>query len=106
MTTTSTHEEWAVRVHGLDGVLRTTGITEDLDDAREALDWWKSNHPEIRPELVCREVVVQRGDWNALGTQPADVHDSVCTGPGIPAGFTCSHPSHARLAAEQTEETP
>jgi hypothetical protein len=23
----------------------------------------------------------------------------VCTGPGVPADFTCTHPSHARLAA-------
>lgn len=22
------------------------------------------------------------------------LHDAVCTGPGVPAGFTCSHPSH------------
>ena len=28
-----------------------------------------------------------------------DFHDAVCTGPSVPAGFTCSHPSHARLAA-------
>jgi hypothetical protein len=32
-----------------------------------------------------------------------DFHDSVCTGTGVPAGFTCTHPSHARLAAG-TEE--
>lgn len=34
-----------------------------------------------------------------------DFHDAVCTGPGAPAGFTCSHPSHSRLAAEP-KETP
>lgn len=32
-------------------------------------------------------------------TAAEDFHDSVCTGPGVPAGFTCSHPSHARPAA-------
>jgi len=30
------------------------------------------------------------------GEQP-DFHDSVCTGPGVPEGFTCSHPSHRPL---------
>jgi hypothetical protein len=33
-----------------------------------------------------------------------DFHDAVCTGPGVPAGFTCSHPQHARLSAEPQEQ--
>lgn len=34
-----------------------------------------------------------------------DFHDAVCTGPGVPVGFTCAHPSHARLAAGTETET-
>lgn len=34
-----------------------------------------------------------------LAAAADDFHDAVCTGPGVPAGFTCTDPSHARLAA-------
>jgi hypothetical protein len=85
-----------------------TDLGEWVDVAILALDGaWRAGH---QPQAIIDAIVAKQTrneartwpDWRTAepGTaiehdRTADsFHDAVCTGPGVPAGFTCSHPSH------------
>lgn len=105
MTTTITYE-FAVRIHCAMRDVPGPHVL-DCDDyamAMVRLQWWQAHRPDAQPELLRRTVTTTVAEWEPAARLAADdFHDAVCTGPGVPTGFTCSHPTHAaRLAAEST----
>lgn len=73
----------------------------DLQQKRmaEATARWRAEDPIPRavtlPDLGALLTWLMEDADRARGATVTDFHDAVCTGPGVPSGFTCSHPSHA-----------
>jgi hypothetical protein len=65
-------QEWAVRVHCAIGVSREIPGPHDLEcssqeAARMRLEWWQKKRPDVRAELLRREVVTTYGPWVHAG---------------------------------------
>jgi hypothetical protein len=65
MSDTLTTYEWAVRVHYAINGIPGPHILECSDNglALLRLEWFRTNRPEARPELLRRTVVTTRDEW-------------------------------------------
>jgi hypothetical protein len=83
-------------------------IAHQRRDAGSCLCGWDEvgkSHAAHQADELARTGLLAAADHRARLAAAADgFHDAVCTGPGVPAGFTCTDPSHARLAAGTEED--
>ena len=58
--------EWSVHLVGELGVLGTDHTFSALESqamAEARLAWWRQHRPDVRSELVARQVEIVRGPW-------------------------------------------